>query len=306
MDSWHLPPGESLGRIVSRMLELWPEHLPYIRKSFAARSVELLAHNNEIAQLVERIAGDQLDEFIAGYRWMCETVLVEEIDFRRSGNYRYSTLAEAIREVYDNPAVMKPYMAGLLISQLTWLNHANVSYYYRYFFLNNNKTGYHHLEIGPGHGLLLAEAARDPRCASVGGWDISETSLKSTHNCLGRLEIGREVKLERRDALATSQTELQFSSIVISEVLEHLEYPLEMLKALKRLCAKDARVFVNVPVNSPAPDHIYLLRTPEEAAELVEGAGFQILDRRYFPMTGYTEHAARKHELAISCAFIAG
>ena len=288
------------------MLELWPDHQQYISKSFESRSVELLAHNNEIAQLVERIVRDQLDEFIDGYRWMCETVLTEEFNFRRTGNYRYSTLADAIREVYDNPSVMKPYMAGLLISQLTWLNHANVLYFYRHFFLGNNENGYNHLEIGPGHGLLLAEAARDSHCASVSGWDISESSLESTRTCLARLQIEREVRLERRDALAQSHSERQFSSIVISEVLEHLEQPLEMLRALKGLCATGARIFINVPVNSPAPDHIYLLRTPEKAAELVEAAGLEILDRRYFPMTGYTERAARKHELAISCAFIAG
>jgi ubiquinone/menaquinone biosynthesis C-methylase UbiE len=286
------------------MLELWPEHEKFLKKSFEARSLELLAHNNEIARLVERITRDKLDDFIGGYRWMCEAFVTEELEFRRTGNYRFSTLAEAVREVYGNPAVMKPYMAGVLLSQLTWLNHANALYYYRHFFLNNNAAGYHHLEIGPGHGLFLAEAARDPRCASVNGWDISETSLESARACMGRLAVEREVRLECRDALAQNQSDQQFSSIVISEVLEHMERPLEMLKALKRLCATDGRVFINVPVNSPAPDHIYLLKTPEEAAELVEASGFEILDRRYFPMTGYTEQAARKHDLAISCVFI--
>jgi hypothetical protein len=77
------------------------------------------------------------------------------------------------------------------------------------------------------------------------------------------------------------------------------------LRGLRQHLAPRGRLFVNVPVNSPAPDHIYLLRTPEEAVEMVRSSGYDVLDHRFFPMTGHTEAKARKNKLTISCVIVA-
>jgi hypothetical protein len=66
-----------------------------------------------------------------------------------------------------------------------------------------------------------------------------------------------------------------------------------------------AALWIHVPVNSPAPDHIYLLRTPEDAVELVRRAGFEPVDTAFYPMTGQSLERARKHAFTISVVIAA-
>jgi len=55
------------------------------------------------------------------------------------------------------------------------------------------------------------------------------------------------------------------------------------LKATARRLRPGGRLWVNVPINSPAPDHIYLFRTPEEAVDAVQAAGFEVSETAFFP-----------------------
>ena len=90
-----------------------------------------------------------------------------------------------------------------------------------------------------------------------------------------------------------------------SEVLEHLEDPAAALDVLGKLLAPGGRIFINVPANSPAPDHIYLFRNPEELVQMMEGLGFRVLQTFFAPITGATMERARRQELTISCVVIA-
>lgn len=62
---------------------------------------------------------------------------------------------------------------------------------------------------------------------------------------------------------------------------------------------------MNVPINSPAPDHLFLLRSTEEAVHFMKDAGFEIERAEFFPMTNHTLDQARKHQLTISACIIA-
>jgi adenine-specific DNA methylase len=77
------------------------------------------------------------------------------------------------------------------------------------------------------------------------------------------------------------------------------------LKAIQRLLAPGGRVFVNAPVNSPAPDHLSLFRKPEEIVDLVRDAGLDVEDTLFAPTSGATLEQARKRALAISTVVIA-
>ena len=61
---------------------------------------------------------------------------------------------------------------------------------------------------------------------------------------------------------------------------------------------------MNAPVNSPAIDHIYLFRTPEDLVSLVKAAGFEVESVRIAPASGFSEAKARKLGLSISCGII--
>jgi 2-polyprenyl-3-methyl-5-hydroxy-6-metoxy-1,4-benzoquinol methylase len=256
-----------------------------------------------IAAMVLRLAGDDLSRVVDGYRWLCKQVLEESYHFRRTGRYRLSSFADAEREVYSNFSLMRKYMDGQLLTQVMWANHTSAFDVYLHEFLSENKDGYRHLEVGPGHGMLLSFALQDPRCESATGWDVSDASLTATREALERLGVPRKATLSRQDVLRTQSSE-RFDSIVISEVCEHLEDPRRALECLRGLLAPRGRIFVNVPANSPSPDHIYLLDTPEQAVELVKSSGFEVSSSWFLPATGHTLERARKAKLAISCVVI--
>ncbi|MBF0212911.1 MAG: class I SAM-dependent methyltransferase [Magnetococcales bacterium] len=293
-------------RLLEAIVELWPDHLRYLTQSFAERPPEVLETTERTATLVAQIAQDNLLEYCEEYQFKCRLVQMEELYFRRTGHYRLSTFAEAQKEVYDNPAFMTRYLNGILMTHIFWYNHATAIHTYRTLFLEGNPPGYRHLEVGPGHGLLLYFAASDPACASAEAWDISDASLAATAACMTRFGMADKVLLRRRNLFEERENDPEiYDSIVISEVLEHLEHPATALRLLARRLSPAGRLFVHVPVNGPSPDHIYLLRTPEEAVELVRSAGLEIEVLRIIPGTGYDEARARREGLMLSCVLVA-
>jgi 2-polyprenyl-3-methyl-5-hydroxy-6-metoxy-1,4-benzoquinol methylase len=290
-----------LSRLINVQLQVWPDHERFLSSRFPGGGYEFA---EEIAQLILRVA-EPLDAVAEDYHWMCDRLYEEELHFRRTGSYRLSRFEDAVREVYANSDFMRRYMNGVLLSHVWWDNHARVIEYYVKGFLAGNVEGYSHLEVGPGHGLLLYLAARDPRCQSATGWDVSETSVTATRRTLERLGTERRVDLVQRNMLDAPTDGTRFDSIVISEVCEHLEDPKEALTRLGAHLSPKGRLFVNVPINSPAPDHIYLLNSPEEGTELVRAAGLEVEEVRVFPMTGFTEERARRTKSTISCAIVA-
>jgi 2-polyprenyl-3-methyl-5-hydroxy-6-metoxy-1,4-benzoquinol methylase len=295
-----IPGAPALSRLLEIQLDVWPEHEKFLSKRFADSDI---AAAERVAVLVLKLSDDPRG-LATDYRWLCANLYQEELHLRRTGSYRLTRFEDAVREVYANREYMGRYMNGLLISQVWWENHTRVIDYYSRDFLPKNNDRYTHLEIGPGHGLLLYFAARDARAGSVSAWDLSEASLDATRDALGRLTVPREVHLEKRNLFDAPIGTQRFDSVVISEVCEHLEDPESALRGLREHLAPTGKLFVNVPVNSPAPDHIYLLRTPEAAVEMVRNSGYEIVDQRFFPVTGYSEERARKSALTISCVIV--
>jgi 2-polyprenyl-3-methyl-5-hydroxy-6-metoxy-1,4-benzoquinol methylase len=162
-----------------------------------------------------------------------------------------------------------------------------------------------HLEIGPGHGLLLNFAAATPAIESLTGWDVSATSIEQTKACLAAMGESRPVDLVLQDMFDAPEKPRAFGSVVMAEVLEHLEDPVAALRAVARHMRPNGHMWINVPINSPAPDHLYLLRTPEEAVDLVRAGGFEPVDCAFYPMTGQSLERARKLQLTISAAIAA-
>ena len=298
--------GAAWRRLTAAVVECWPDHARFLEKSAAdLDTAERSAADALAGSILRLFAEDEIPDLVGHYRWTCERLLEEELHFRRTGRYRRESFAAAKAEVYDDSDFMVPYIDGLLLSQVLWSNHARVFALYRGSFLPGNPRDYRHLEVGPGHGLWLAAAAADPHCAEASAWDTSADSLAATRRSLDRLGVERPVHLEQADVLAGPIRDARFNSVVISEVLEHLEDPAGALARLFAVMAPGGRLFVNMPINSPAPDHIYLLTEPEQVGALVEDAGFRIVEQGNYPASGYSEERARKIQATISCAVIA-
>jgi 2-polyprenyl-3-methyl-5-hydroxy-6-metoxy-1,4-benzoquinol methylase len=295
----------ALGKLRQGMLAIWPEHERFLEKSFTARTPAQVEDSEFLAGLILRIKGENLAEFFGNYRWTCEQLTAEELSFRRTDRYRFASAAEVRSFVYDNADYMNRYLDGLLLSQLFWHNHAAAFSSLRREFLPANPAGYSHLEIGPGHGLLTFLAAADPKCVSCSAWDISPAALAEVKTNMRLLNPSTSVDLDLHDLAEPHPAGQKFDGVVLSEVLEHVENPQAMLKAVRGILKPTGRIFVNFPVNSPAIDHIVLLRRPEEVVSLVESAGFSVVDSKFFPMTGMSLERARKMDATISCVVTA-
>lgn len=300
----------ALAALVERQLSVFPKHESYLKRRFQSASPKDLAFCEELSALILKITGNDLVTFLDDYRWLCGVMLEEELFFRRANRYRLSTFAEAERTVYANRAFMTRYMNGVLMTQLWWANHSAAMRYFRDAFLPSNKQDCRHLEIGPGHGLFLYLAASAPNAGTIAGWDVSPASLATTRHALGAMGVTRPFDLSLVDIFEApdrldSATSSQFDSITFSEVLEHLENPGQALGAIAKLLAPAGRAFINAPVNSPAPDHIWLFRSPEEVVDLVKGSGLFVEDVLLAPLGGETVEEARAMALTISTIVVA-
>jgi 2-polyprenyl-3-methyl-5-hydroxy-6-metoxy-1,4-benzoquinol methylase len=297
-----------LNELINRVLERWPEHQPYIEKSLCQRSTEALKLSDELASNVIKLSGGTdggICQFVDDYRFFCESILLpEQMYFRRHGKYRVSTFAEAERECYANSDFMKRYMNGLLVSNPLWSHHANAFHHYVANYLAGLPQGAAHLEVGPGHGLFLCYAARSRAIGAVAGWDISPQSVAHTGAALKTLGVEQPVDLRVSNLFEAGAAGAKFDGIVMSEILEHLEDPGGALRAASRHLKPGGLIWINVPANSPAPDHIYLFNDLDDARALVTEAGFEVVDSAAFPMPGATLEKARKRKLAVSCVVL--
>ena len=290
--------------IVSTLTGIWPEHERFTMQSFSGREDELMRSSEAHASVVRRMAGSQerLERYCQDYQFLCMRVLEEEIYFRRNDRYRLEKFEDALAEVYSNREFMDKYMNFLLLSHVLWDNHARAMAHFQSQYLPSIQDRARHLEIGPGHGLLLHLAAQSPRVGSLTGWDVSATSIEQTRHCLDVLGESRSVALVLQDLFEAPPSDgaSRYDSVVMAEVLEHLEDPVAALKAVSRHMAPGGSLWIHVPVNSPAPDHLYLLRTPEEAVELVRAGGFEPYEAAFYPMSGQKLERARRLNLTIS------
>ncbi|MBW0150861.1 MAG: class I SAM-dependent methyltransferase [Phenylobacterium sp.] len=292
--------------IVASVLRDWPAHKRFLDLSFANYEPVDLNILEELAAKIRSLAQDDIDDYVRSYRWTCGELNKEALYFKRSSRYRISSFDEAKRSIYSNADYMKSYMQGLLLSQLLWQNHAAAYLYYCNEYLPRFRTPFRYLEIGPGHGLFMSAAASLPDCIAAEGWDISPESIRQSRHALRVLGCGANVSVLERDVMASPPDNApSFDAIAISEVLEHIEQPLAALKSLRQRLSPGGAFFINVPINSPAPDHIYLLRDVAEARGLVEEAGLNVLDLKLIPMTGLSLFEAEKQKATISCVFVA-
>jgi 2-polyprenyl-3-methyl-5-hydroxy-6-metoxy-1,4-benzoquinol methylase len=300
-----LAPFPNLTLVVQAQLKSWPDHANFLAARFNDEDEAALRASESVSKLVLSLTGEHLPRYCDDYQWMCEKFLEEELFFRRNKRYRRQSFADAHREIYSDKSYMSRYVNGILLSQLFWHNHAAALDLFRSRFLISLPEGYRHLEVGPGHGLFLSRAAADPRCGTATAWDVSESSIQETRAALDKLGLTRPVTLVMQDILQAPLQSRQFDSVIISEVLEHLEKPEVALGNLFESLDTGGRIFVNVPINSPAPDHIYLWTHPEQIRKLVTDACFAIDEMHLLPITGYSVDRALLMDAGISCVVMA-
>jgi len=295
----------ALGRLLQAVLDVWPEHEGFLAKSLEPRTDTVLQTSDYMAAAVLELAGDNVREHALNYRWLCDQIREEELNFARTDRYRYSTFAETNANVYSDADFMHRYMHGLLYSHVLWFMHASSLHFFIQRLAARVKAGGRVLEVGSGHGLLLFLCLRDLGMAEAVAWDLSQVSLDQTKEALSRLGSLDRARFAVQDMHKAEPGEQPFDLIILSHLLEHLEDPVDALVRLKPLVAKRGLLFVNVPLNAPMPDHLVLLQSPQEAEKLLVDGGFRVLEMGSHTTQGVSLSRALKQRTAVTCSIIA-
>jgi 2-polyprenyl-3-methyl-5-hydroxy-6-metoxy-1,4-benzoquinol methylase len=286
------------------VIGVWPEHRTYLARNFKVRSPEQMTATELASSSILKLIRGEEDRFARHYRWTCDRLNEEELFFHRNGRYRLTTFAEALAEVYSNNDYMTRYMDGLLLTQSLWFNHAAAFEMFLNRLLPLARRGARYLEIGPGHGLMTYFAARTPAIDTLEVWDVSSVSLDETRTALAVLGITKTVSFTEVDILAADEAPSRYDMVVISEVLEHLERPGQALSFLNSALDPGGLIYVNVPINSPSPDHIYLIEHPAAGLALIEAAGFEIVSQELYATQGRAIEKALRDRISISMAIV--
>jgi 2-polyprenyl-3-methyl-5-hydroxy-6-metoxy-1,4-benzoquinol methylase len=272
----------ALRRLLQSVEFAWPQHKHFLERHAANITPVEIDYADHVAADILLLAADDLDHYAADYRWMCGQFLKNELDWRRSGRPAFSDPEEIRKNFYDNAACMERYMRGLLLSQVCWPQHLGPQLHFERSFLASLAPRYRYLEIGPGSGLTLARAARDPWCASATGYDLSPSSLHLTALALRRLGVTTRVELEAHNIQQAVLATTKFDAIYMSQVLELVPSPATTLGHLAALLAPGGKLCLNCPVGLPAPDHLRAWSSGSDIDELLVASGLRIADRALF------------------------
>jgi SAM-dependent methyltransferase len=260
------------------------------------------------AQLEDYLAacaarGLSLERLADAYDLVTKDTLREQIHFRRTGRYRYARYDDVAQAVYQNPNYMQRYMLGLALTAFFWPNHAVIRRYFTERLPRERRGRY--LEVGPGHGFYFLAAMRLGAFDWFEGIDISPTSVEMTRSLVeaGAPRRPYDWSIREGDFLAARFT-APFDMLVMGEVLEHVEAPLDFLERARELMADGGTLFATTCINSPALDHIHLFRSAEEIAALAADAGLRIEDQIVLPYHGTSLEESAKKRLPVNIALV--
>ena len=90
----------NIARLVDAVVDVWPDHGTYLEKSFGARTDSLLDTSDKMAAAVLELAADDVRGTAEDYRWLCDRIREEELNFARTDAYRFSTIEEPNAPVF--------------------------------------------------------------------------------------------------------------------------------------------------------------------------------------------------------------
>jgi 2-polyprenyl-3-methyl-5-hydroxy-6-metoxy-1,4-benzoquinol methylase len=203
-------------------------------------------------------------------------------DMRREQGYfmlydKYSckNQQEAYEKVYSQPEVMRYYMNALFITQLLWTQHFNMlQYFKKTLHISNKDDNYRVLDVGAGHGLFSwIVKSKLPDFGKIDILDLSVVSLTMTREI-----IGEEDTCFLNFKLSDLNPNLRYELIILGEILEHMDDPALILRQASRLLSDRGMIFLTVPTNAPAIDHVYLFQSKGDVLRMIDFAGLQYVD----------------------------
>ena len=217
--------------------------------------------------------GKDFEFAIESYLRMISDMQIETMDFFRSGKYNSTSFEDVKKRVYHNPDIMEYYMNGLMLSQFVWKHHYDLQFDFQNSVRDSKDEITNYLEVGSGHGLFAANAKEVlGDNANYDILDISSVSLEMTKALIGENEANYILS-----DIFDYEPDISYDFITLGEVLEHVEDPDKLLLKLKSLLSENGRIYITVPTNAPAIDHIFLFKNSNEIRDLIKSVGLKIV-----------------------------
>lgn len=244
------------------------------------------------------------EKMAQAYITIANDTLREQIFFKRNHRYRHDRFESVAESVYFDPGYMARYMYGLALTLYLWPNHLQIFRHFQRTIAAARGGSY--LEIGPGHGAFFRQAMQSGIFHTCVGVDISPTSLEMTRRMLESVNVQSGVtwRLIETDLLAATGVGSGYDTVVMGEVLEHVEQPGRFLERIRDVAASDALIYVTTAVNAPAIDHIYLFRSVQEVEDLARSSGLVVRDVLATPYVGSTMQETVQNNLPINIALV--
>ena len=245
---------------------------------------------------------------VDSYLTMCGNMLKSQIYFMKTGKYPLDQQHKAFENVYNNEKEMKSYMVGLAISQFLWSTHYDMISFFKDNLKEDDDVISSYLEVGPGHGLYLREAMKylnnDVKIVAV---DISQVSIEITQSMMAYFygDQFSKIKYHNIDILDLAKSD-EYDFITMGEVLEHVNYPGNLLYKLKELLTSEGTAFVSTCVNAPAIDHVYHFKSVDEIRNKIGNCGLLIKDEKVLPVENLPLKEIEKKQITINYCAILG
>ena len=271
----NIPKDSLIGSIIDYIEEKSPRHAKKLRQRLGGLDDDFFTRSEVFFSTYENILKSDnktLEYGTENYLQMVNDYVFEQVRFMQSGVYSCISFADAYEQVYSKPDVMEYYMSGLIMSQFLWKHHYEMFCFFTDNLIAQGEKVQRYLEVGGGHGIHLLEAIHLlGEEAHYDLIDISESSIQLAEKFLS----GQQVNYHLQDIYTYDVAE-KYDFITMGEVLEHVEQPVELLKRLHTMLHDSGRLFITVPGNAPAIDHIYLFHNQQHIIETAASAGFEV------------------------------
>lgn len=267
--------------------------MPFLYKATAENSKPSLDDRlpllEEILQRLNSNSEEKLRSCVKAYVTICIEFLKLQRQLEKTKSYLYGTEAETLDAVYKNKDLFCGYyLEGLLLTQALWPNHFMLMQNFHDAFLPTLSPETKVLEVGTGMGLYLRYMLKSAAALNYTGLDISPYSIDFAQRFVSDVQTGKS-QLEFTQASVTDPEGLrfqsnEFGSLIMGEVLEHIEKPLEALRELIRVTKSGGHLFLTTVVFAAAIDHIYLFHNAGEVLQLCTKAGWEIDKTWVYPI----------------------
>lgn len=197
--------------------------------------------------------------------------------FEVERTYPHKTYAQAASDVYFNERhMMEEYLPGLLLSHYLWPHHYRQLQFFDTAFAGAMRLSSQQkfAEVGVGTGVYSRRLLACLPACTGNGYDISPSSCRFAQRQIEADGVQARYTMNEQDILARPIAPVPW--LVCVEVLEHLEQPVEFLKALRTGLVPGGKAFITAALNAAHTDHIYLYRNGEEVWEHLRAAGFTL------------------------------